>query len=119
MTQIDQRRLSEELKADEEVLASLAANGDDSSVVRPIDVHFKGPQPLVEALADDAAKLGFRFIGYSEYDDDDLGVDLQVDSRTDRASIAALTRLALQIEQSHDVEYDGWGCPAAQAGPAR
>jgi len=110
---IDPKRLAEEMAADEEVLAQLAANGDVAELSRTIDVHFKGPQDAIEALAEDAQGLGFRFIDFGEFDDGDWAADLQVDGPVTRQALSALITRALEIEISHDVEFDGWGCAAA------
>lgn len=112
MTAIDPRRLAEELEANEDVLAALAANGDIADLPRPIDVHFKGPQDDIEALAEQAQDLGFRFIDFGEFDDGDWAADLQVDGPVTRDALKALITRALEIEISHGVEFDGWGCAA-------
>ncbi len=109
---IDPARLAEEMAADAEVLAELARNGDVASLPRTIDVHFKGPQPAIEALAEDAQGLGFRFIDFGEFEDGDWAADLQVDGPVTREALRALITGALQIEISHGVEFDGWGCEA-------
>ena len=110
--QIDLIKFAMEIAADSEVLADLAANGDVAHLLRPIDVHFKGAREAVEALAEDAQSLGFRFIDFGDYEDGDTAVDLQFDGTTEPEAMAILTRKALEIEISHGVEYDGWGCEA-------
>ncbi len=112
MTTIDPARLAEEMAADEEVLAELAANGDVAELPRQIDVHFKGPQDAIESLAEDAQGLGFRFIDFGEFEDGDWAADLQVDGPVTREALRALITRALEIEISHRVEFDGWGCAA-------
>jgi hypothetical protein len=109
---IDPALLAEELAANEDVLAALAENGDISSIPRAVDLHFKGNQTNIEMLAGNAETLGFRFLGFAEYEDGDMAADLQIDSTSDRAAITALTRRALEIEILHAVEFDGWGCHA-------
>jgi hypothetical protein len=109
---IDPKRLAEELAADEEVLAELARSGDIAELSRVIDVHFKGSQDDIEALAEDAEALGFRFIDFGEFDDGDWAADFQVDGPVTRAALSALITRALEIEISHGVEFDGWGCNA-------
>ena len=109
---IDNQRLAEELEANEEVLVALAANGDIASLPRTIDVHFKGNQDAVENLAEDAQGLGFRFIDFGEFEDGDWAADLQVDGPVTRDALRALITRALEIEISHGVEFDGWGCEA-------
>ena len=112
VARIDRDRLAEELAANEDVVAALAENGDISSIVRGIDLHFKGDETNIEMLANNADTLGFRFLDFAEYEDGDLAADLQIDSTSDREAIAALTRRALEIEILHAVEFDGWGCHA-------
>ncbi len=112
IARIDPDQLAEELAANEEVLSDLAENGDIATIERGIDLHFKGDQTNIEMLANNAETLGFRFLGFAEYEDGDLSADLQIDSTSDREAIAALTRRALEIEILHAVEFDGWGCHA-------
>ncbi|PZN93861.1 MAG: hypothetical protein DCF31_11205 [Alphaproteobacteria bacterium] len=112
MSAIDPKRLADELDANEEVLLALAANGDIAEQSRTIDVHFKGPQDDIESLAEDAQGLGFRFIDFGEFEDGDWAADLQVDGPVTRDALKALITRALQIEISHGVEFDGWGCAA-------
>lgn len=114
---IDAKRLAEELEANEEVLIALAENGDIAELSRTIDVHFKGPQEAIENVAEDAQDLGFRFVDFGEFEDGDWAADLQVDGPVTRAALKALITRALEIETSHGVEFDGWGC-AAETGSA-
>jgi len=109
---IDPQRLADELEADRDVLRSLSENGDVNTIVRPVDLHFKGARQSIKALADDAEELGFRFVALNEHEDGEWSVDLQIDITTEYSSIEKLTRQALEIEASHDVESDGWGCSA-------
>ena len=112
MIAIDPARLAEELEANEEVLQALAANGDIAELSRTIDVHFKGAQDDIENLAEDAQGLGLRFIDFGEFEDGDWAADCQVDGPVTRDALKALITRALEIEISHGVEFDGWGCAA-------
>jgi regulator of RNase E activity RraB len=112
MTVSNSVRLADEIAANEEVLLALAVNGDIAELPRTIDVHFKGPQDAVESLAEDAQGLGFRFIDFGEFEDGDWAADLQVDGPVTREALKALITRALEIEISHGVEFDGWGCEA-------
>lgn len=114
---IDPARLAEELEANEEVLLALAANGDIATLPRTIDVHFKGPQEAIEQLAEDIQSLGLRFIDFGEFEDGDWAADCQVDGPVTREALKALITRALEIEISHGVEFDGWGCPAETGSP--
>jgi regulator of RNase E activity RraB len=109
---IDPNRLAEEMAADAEVLAELKRNGDIAELSRTIDVHFKGAQDAIENLAEDAQGLGFRFIDFGEFEDGDWAADLQVDGPVTPDALRALITRALEIEISHGVEFDGWGCLA-------
>ena len=109
---IDPKRLAEELEANEEVLIALAENGDIAALARTIDVHFKGAQDAIEQLAEDAQGLGLRFIDFGEFEDGDWAADCQVDGPVTRPALKALIIRALEIEISHGVEFDGWGCAA-------
>lgn len=109
---IDPKRLAEELEANEDVLIALAENGDIATLPRTIDVHFKGAQDAIEQLAEDAQGLGLRFIDFGEFEDGDWAADCQVDGPVTRPALKALIIRALEIEISHGVEFDGWGCAA-------
>jgi hypothetical protein len=109
---IDPKRLAEELEANEDVLIALAENGDIAALPRTIDVHFKGAQDAIERLAEDAQGLGLRFIDFGEFEDGDWAADCQVDGPVTRPALKALITRALEIEISHGVEFDGWGCAA-------
>ncbi len=114
---IDPARLAAEIAADAEILAELAENGDIASIVRPIDLHFKGSQDAIEALVEASDGLGLSFIEFGEYEDGDIAADFTIESTTEADAMAALAKRALEIEIAHDVEFDGWGCEA-QTGPA-
>ena len=114
---IDPARLAEELEANEEVLAALEANGDIATLPRTIDIHFKGPQEQIENVAEDAQTLCFRFIDFGEFEDGDWAADCQVDGPVTRDALKALITRALEIEISHGVEFDGWGCAAENGSP--
>lgn len=110
--QIDPEKLAAEIAADAEILKALAENGDIASAIRPIDLHFKGPQDAIEALVEDSEELGFEFIEFGEYEDGDIAADFLVQGTTEAAAMAALTKRALEIEITYGVEFDGWGCEA-------
>ncbi|MBS3960974.1 MAG: ribonuclease E inhibitor RraB [Sandarakinorhabdus sp.] len=109
---VDPDHLAAEIAADAEILQALLDNGDVNTLVRPIDLHFKGPQDRIEALADAADVLGFEFVEFGEYEDGDWVADFVVEGTTQPADMAALTKRALETEQAFGVEYDGWGCAA-------
>lgn len=110
--QIDPDKLAAEIAEDAKILEALAENGDIASLVRPIDLHFKGSQEAIEALAEASEELGLEFIEFGEYEDGDIAADFIVEGTTEPAAMAALTKRALEIELAYGVEYDGWGCAA-------
>ena len=112
---VDPDQLAAEIAADTEILSALVENGDVNTLVRPIDLHFKGNPGRIEALAEAAEELGLTFVEFGEYEDGDWAADFTLDGTTEPAAMAALTKRALEIELAYDVEYDGWGC-AVQTG---
>ncbi|MEG3175704.1 MULTISPECIES: ribonuclease E inhibitor RraB [Sphingomonas] len=109
---VDPARLEEEWSADKEVLASLAENGDRSDIVRAVDVSFRGSEPALDRLEEDAEELGFEVIEREEDEEGEISLFLGCEQTSDEAAIRALTKRCLQIELIYDVEYDGWGCTA-------
>jgi regulator of RNase E activity RraB len=114
---VDPARLAAEMEADADVLKALAANGDISTIARPVDLHFKGKQELIVALGDDADELGFEFVQFNEHEDGEWSVDFTLSSTIEPQVLAQLTERALEIEAAYGVDYDGWGC-VAQTGPS-
>ncbi len=112
---VDPKRLAAELEADAEVLRALAENGDIAELVRDVDLHFKGAEPDIVALGDEAEDLGLEFIQFNEYEDGEWSVDFRLQSSIEPDIMARLTHRALEIELAYNVEYDGWGC-AVQSG---
>lgn len=110
---IDPVRMEQEWAADQDVLRNLAANGDQASIRRSVDVSFRGSEANLERLSEAAEELGLTELGH---EDDEQGGDpwlfLERVQAVDEKSIRALTELCLQIEQLFDLEYDGWGCEA-------
>lgn len=110
--EIDPVQLAAEIAADAKILRALADNGDIDTLVRLIDLHFKGPQDRIEALAEAADALGLEFLEFGEYEDGEWAADFSITGTTEPEAMAALTKRALEIEQAYSVEYDGWGCAA-------
>ena len=110
LPQVDQARLDAEWAADKDVLASLAENGDVATIVRPVDVSFRGDDKALDRLEENAEELGFTVIEREEDEDGEISLFLGCEQAADEASIKALTLRCLQIETLYDVEYDGWGC---------
>ncbi|WBO21266.1 ribonuclease E inhibitor RraB [Sphingomonas abietis] len=116
-TPIDEARFEQEWEQDQELLAQLATNGDDASVVRLVDVSFVGDMKDLEPVAEAAESHGFAFgqlVPDEEGDEPDVWrLDLDVEQTIEPDAIRALTRKCLEIEASFPgIEYDGWGCMA-------
>ena len=109
---VDPEYLAAEIAADAEILKALADNGDIASIVRPIDLHFKGTQDRVETLVEDADELCLEFVEFGEYEYGDWAVDFVLEGTTEPDAMAALVKRALEIELVYGVEFDGWGCAA-------
>lgn len=114
LPEVNPARLEEEWQADQEVLASLAENGDRPEIARDVDVSFAGNAEDLARLAEDAEELGFVVLEQEETEDG-LSLFLGREQQADAASIKALTLQCLQIEILYDVDYEGWGCMAAGA----
>jgi regulator of RNase E activity RraB len=117
LPEVDQQRLQEEWLGDQEVLASLAENGDKPEIPRSVDVSFSGDDDALDRLAEEAEELGFAVIDREENEEGGMSLFLAREQKADAASIKALTLQCLQIELLYDVEYEGWGC-MAETGPA-
>lgn len=109
---VDPEHLAAEIAADAEILKALTENGDVASLLRPIDLHFKGSPSRIEALAEASEELGLEFLEFGEYEDGDWAADFTLEGTTEPEAMAALTKRALEIELAYGVEYDGWGCAA-------
>ena len=112
LPEVDQARLDAEWTADKDVLASLAENCDIATIVRPVDVSFRGDDKALDRLEENAEELGFTVIEREEDENGEISLFLGCEQAADEASIKALTLRCLQIETLYDVEYDGWGCTA-------
>ena len=51
---IDPARMEQEWAADQDVLRNLAANGDQASIRRSVDVSFRGSEANLERLSEAA-----------------------------------------------------------------
>ncbi len=112
LPQVDLARLEEEWEADSEVLANLAANGDQHRIPRAVDVSFRGSEKDLDRLSETASQFGFVELDREEDEEGDQFLFLEIEQAVDEESIRALTRKCLQIEILYGVEYDGWGCNA-------
>lgn len=115
--QIDEARFEEEWEQDQELLEQLAANGDDATIARMVDVSFVGAMKDLETVAEAAEGYGFavgQLVPDEEGDEpDSWRLDLDIEQTIEPDAIRALTRTCLEIEASFPgVEYDGWGCMA-------
>ncbi len=57
LPEVDPKRFEAEWAEDQEVLASLAKNGDRPELVRSVDVSFRGSGADLDRLEDDAESL--------------------------------------------------------------
>lgn len=112
LPEVSPQRLEEEWAADKDVLDSLAENGDIATIVRTVDVSFRGDDAALDKLEEEAGELGFVVLEREEDEDGEMCLFLSREQTSDEAAIKALTKLCLQIELAYDVEYDGWGCTA-------
>ncbi|MBP2275674.1 MULTISPECIES: ribonuclease E inhibitor RraB [Sphingomonas] len=112
LPEVSPARLEEEWAADKDVLASLRENGDRPEIVRMVDVSFRGTEPALDRLEEDAEELGFEVIEREEDEEGEISLFLGREQTSDDDAIRALTLKCLQIELIYDVEYDGWGCTA-------
>jgi regulator of RNase E activity RraB len=108
----DLDRFEEEWAEDQDVLRSLAANGDRAAIERAIDVSFRGDVDALEALAEAAPDYGFTILEWAPDEADGPCLYLDRAQTTDAAAIKDLTITCLRIERRFGVEYDGWGCMA-------
>lgn len=94
---------------DRRVCERLLAQGDEPSVIRPvnhfIDYEEEAPAALVEALKG----LGFTV--------NDLGTSLECTKLHDTQleHVHELVMTLVQLADEHDAAYDGWGAAAAKA----
>ena len=108
---IDEDRFEWEWAADQDVLASLAGNGDRANILRMVDVSFVGSKADLAPIEEDAETLGFTIGQMVESDDGTWRLDLDIMQTVEPDAIKALTRKCLEIEATYPgVEYDGWGC---------
>ncbi|WP_342518532.1 ribonuclease E inhibitor RraB [Citromicrobium bathyomarinum] len=112
---VSDERLAAEWATDDEVLRSLASNGDQPEIVRSVDVSFIGDQHQLEALAKDFQADGFELAYWSETDAGEPWLFLKRIQKSDRATIHSMTRRCLQAAEEFGVEHDGWGCMAHNA----
>jgi regulator of RNase E activity RraB len=110
--EIDHRRLEAERKADEDVVRTLRANGDNPSVIRPVDARFIGDEDSIHALQTEAARLGWDVIQALELESGELALDVRRNQSTDDAALLTLLNDALLVEIMFSVHYDGWGTVA-------
>jgi len=109
---IDAERFEREWEGDQDVLRSLAEQGDRSTEPRKVDVSFRGEKIALDALAERAAEYGFDILDWSDTEEGGPWLFLDRLQPADAEAIRNLTITCLQIERRFGVEYDGWGCVA-------
>lgn len=109
---IEPARLAAQLEADADVMSVLRENGDIASIVRSVDLRFRGEATKVARLSHELEKLGWRVIQIVQLDASETALDVQRDQTTDEMAIHEMTETALKIEVAWGVEFDGWGTVA-------
>ncbi|MCJ2178969.1 ribonuclease E inhibitor RraB [Novosphingobium album (ex Hu et al. 2023)] len=111
MTPIDPERWNEVWAADLAVIQRLRDHGDLPHVIRDVDVSFRGTIEALRRLEFASSNWGFRVLEFVEADEDGQPWLFLVRSQTtDEEAIRELTMTYLQMEDSFEVECDGWGC---------
>jgi hypothetical protein len=101
-----------EWEGDQDVLRSLAEQGDRSDEPRKIDVSFQGEKLALDALGERAGEYNIDILNRSEMEEGGPGLFSDRLQATGAEAIRNLTITCLQIERRPRVAYDGWGCMA-------
>jgi len=113
---IDPKELADHLKADADVIRSLREHGDIESIVRPVEVCFRGEATRIAGIYRRLEELAWRITHIrSEDPDEQAWLVAERDQTTEAAEIAELTRTALKLAAEFGVEFDGWGAIAQRA----
>ena len=107
---VDPERFEREWRGDQDVLRSLAEQGDRSHELRKIDVSFRGEKLALDALAESVGDYGFEILDWSTTENGGPWLFLDRMQPADAEAIRGLTIVCLQIERRFGVDYDGWGC---------
>ena len=105
-------RWEEAWTADLDVIRNLRSNGDDPSAPREIDVSFRGSRNALKRLAAACSNFGFKVQSLDNDEEGEPWLFLARVQTSDDEAMRELTETYLQIEDSFDVECDGWGCMA-------
>lgn len=98
------------------IVKAMREEGDNPEIKRLVDVFFFGQEEAVKALAAHLQGLGFEDVSVGDADeskDDELSSEWMLSAKTMRSVTAAdieeLNRFAASMEETFDVEFDGWG----------
>jgi regulator of RNase E activity RraB len=109
---LDADLVAESFAADRSVLESLLSNGDVPSLVREIDVAFRGDLASLDNLHADAPRRGWRVLQYMDDGSGEGFLNLARDQTTEVDAIETMTIELLSMARDYGVTYDGWGCVA-------
>ena len=113
---IDPKELADHLKADADIIRSLREHGDIESIVRPVEVCFRGEATRIAGIYRRLEELAWRITHIrSEDPDEQAWLVAERDQTTEATEIAELTRTALKLAAEFGVEFDGWGAIAQRA----
>jgi len=107
--EIDANRLAAEIAADADVVRSLKANGDVSSIIRNVGARFEGSETAIANLQRHVEKTEWRVVQVVKTEDGQIAIDIERDQTTDLQAVRELTVAALKIEMATGAVYDGWG----------
>mgnify|MGYP001183721635 CR=1 FL=1 len=106
---IDLDRFAYGQQANELMLRQRREIGDLSSVVRPIDVLFYGTELNIKQVAAELFSRGWRINSVNASEEGKWSLSAERDQAVDADAIRDLTIVALEMEKSWGVEFDGWG----------
>jgi hypothetical protein len=115
-TMLEPNPVEYQLYRSHQLFATLAANGDVHTVVRPVDFGMSFPTDAARSAAiAEAEKLGYRT--NSRSDEGWIFVELQKDTAIDRDSLARILEELLAVVERHGGGFDGWACPVVRKLP--
>ncbi|AXB33238.1 ribonuclease E inhibitor RraB [Vibrio campbellii] len=103
-------KIIESAESDVDVLRRLDAEGDNFSLFREVDFHFKCPDPdkadVVAGFIND-----FQF-GVAEHvvQDGLHYVDVKITMPVNQNIVSCVSGFMVCVAELYKVEFDGWGC---------
>lgn len=103
------------LKADRDVLESLANAGSNLKKLHEIEFHFVSyDNAKITAVAEEGKKMGYRVSKIDTLNDEHARqywyFDLIQTVVPSEKNIFAHTEIMTNLAKKHAVEFDGWGC---------